>query len=296
MIEHSFVNRFQQDGYVVIPNLLTESELSRYQIAVANAVRLRKQFDRRSLIEKSRYEQSFIQCMNLWEDFADVRPFTFHPKVAEAAAALLGASAIRLWHDQALFKEPGGRVTDPHQDLPYWAMAETDALTAWIPLEGSTLQNGCMGYVPGSHQLGINKHVDIFRGNERELAEQAKEMLVAEPVFVEVPRGSVAFHHGLTAHQAKANTTSQVREVHTMIFFRDGMTRHASNAHYSVDRAGIKPGGVIASDATPIAWPRPVGDLPTPPQPLGYPEKILRSGAFPIHDLTADSPQSEVPE
>jgi hypothetical protein len=36
-----------------------------------------------------------------------------------------------------------------------------------------------------------------------------------------------------------------------------------------VERAGIAMGAVIASDVTPLAWPRPAGDLPEPPaEPL----------------------------
>jgi ectoine hydroxylase-related dioxygenase (phytanoyl-CoA dioxygenase family) len=88
------------------------------------------------------------------------------------------------------------------------------------------------------------------------------------PIFVEVPRGGVAFHHGLTFHVAKPNRTPRTRRVHTMIFFRDGCTRAAGGFHPSVDRAGIEAGQPIASSATPIAWPRAAGDLPEPPPPL----------------------------
>lgn len=88
----------------------------------------RKAADTRTLEEKSRYEQSFLQCQNLWEDNADVRPLTFHRRLGEVAAALIGADGVRLWHDQALFKEPGGRETDPHQDQPYWPIAEASPI------------------------------------------------------------------------------------------------------------------------------------------------------------------------
>ena len=119
----------------------------------------------RTLAEKSRYEQSFTQCQNLWEDCPDVRPLTFHPLIAETAARLLGVDAVRLWHDQALYKEAGGRETDPHQDHPYWPIVETDTITAWIPFDGSTLETGAMGYLPGSHRLGVREFVDIFSGH-----------------------------------------------------------------------------------------------------------------------------------
>src|SRR3546814_9877456 len=49
---------------------------------------------------------------------------SFHPLLEQAAAELLGVGAIRLWHDQALYKQAGGRPTDAHQDHPYWPITE----------------------------------------------------------------------------------------------------------------------------------------------------------------------------
>jgi hypothetical protein len=92
------------------------------------------------------------------------------------------------------------------------------------------------------------------------------ELAGSELAFVEVPAGSVAYHHGLTAHLARPNRTGRPRAVHTVIYFADGChRRNGKHTHPSVDRAGIPPGGVIQSPVTPIAWPRPPGDLPPPP-------------------------------
>lgn len=263
-VSDELVAAFQRDGFVVVPGLLTPTELDEFAPIVEAAVEHRQSFDSRTLEEKSRYEQSFQQCINLWEDTPAIRPLTFHPRIAEAAATLLGVDAIRLWHDQALFKEAGGRETDAHQDQPYWPIAETTTVTAWIPFDGSTLANGAMGYVPGSHQVGLRKFINIFFGEPDDLLAEP-ELAGAEPEFVEVPRGSIAFHHGLTAHLARPNSTDQVRRVHTMIYFADGCTRGAMHSHFSVDRPGIEPGEVIDSTLTPIVWPRKEGDLPGDP-------------------------------
>ncbi len=158
----TLVEDFRRDGFVVVPGLLSADERRRYGSAVDEAVGARSKHDTRALAEKSRYEQSFIQCQNLWEDGAEVRPLTFHAGLAETAARLLGVDAVRLWHDQALYKEPGGRETDPHQDQPYWPIVETNTVTAWIPFDGSTLESGAMGYLPGSHRLGLREFVNIF--------------------------------------------------------------------------------------------------------------------------------------
>jgi ectoine hydroxylase-related dioxygenase (phytanoyl-CoA dioxygenase family) len=258
---------FQRDGFVVVPALLSDDELSRFGAAVDRAVAQRMSWDTRALDEKSRYEQSFQQCINLWEDHYDVRPLTFHPRIGETAARLLGVDCLRLWHDQALYKEAGGRGTDAHQDQGYWPIKETDNITAWIPFDGSTFANGAMGYIPGSHLFGVRKFINIFFGEPENLL-AAPEARGVEPVFVEVPRGAVAFHHGLTFHVAKPNTTDRARRVHTMIYFRDGSTRSTGLPHPSVERAGIEVGAPIVSDVTPIAWPRPNNELPPDAPPL----------------------------
>jgi hypothetical protein len=270
------VEAFRRDGFVVVPDLLTSGELARYGAAVDEGVARRTRHDARALAEKSRYEQSFTQCQNLWEDCPGVRPLTFHPRIAETAAALLGADAVRLWHDQALYKQAGGRETDPHQDQPYWPIVEPDTITAWIPFDGSTLANGAMGYLPGSHRLGLREFVDIFTGTgDDPLTASALEGM--EPVWVEVPAGSVAYHHGLTFHLAGPNATGTVRRVHTAIYFADGSTRGEGRyPHPSVERAGIAMGATIASDVTPIAWPRSGDGPPEPPGEPGPPAEPTR--------------------
>ena len=262
------VEDFRRDGFVVVPGLLSADERRRYGSAVDEAVANRSEGDTRTLAQKSRYEQSFIQCQNLWEDNEGVRPLTFHPLLAETAARLLGVGAVRLWHDQALYKEAGGRETDPHQDQPYWPIVETNTITAWIPFDGSTLQTGAMGYLPGSHRLGLREFVNIFSEDGDDAVLAREELAGIEPVFVEVPAGGVAFHHGLTFHLAGANHAGTVRRVHTVIYFADGSTRGEGRfPHPAVERAGIAMGAVIASDVTPLAWPRPA-DEPLPPAPV----------------------------
>jgi len=279
VIAPELTDAFRRDGFVVVPDLLSADEVEEFGRAVDTAVANRTRADRRSLSEKSRYEQSFLQCINLWEDAEDVRPLTFHPRVTQTAGELLGAPRIRLWHDQALYKEPGGRETDPHQDLPYWPILETDSLTAWIPFQDVDERNGATGFVPGSHAIGLRKFVNIFVG-EAEDPMQHSAVSGAEPIFVKAPRGSVVYHHGLTVHMARTNRTQEVRRVHTAIYFADGSTRAPRGIHPCVDRYCIGVGEPIDSDATPIAWPRDDGS--TPPRPAAaVPEDSLGRHLWP---------------
>jgi ectoine hydroxylase-related dioxygenase (phytanoyl-CoA dioxygenase family) len=201
LLAEGIVRDFERDGFVVVPDLLTRDELDDFGAAVTAAVTDRTRNDTTPLEQKSRYQQSFVQCMNLWEDHPEVAPLVFHPRVGQAAAELLRVRAVRLWHDQALVKRAGGRVTDPHQDHPYWPIKETASVTAWIPFAGSTAASGAMSYLPGSHAIGLRKFVNIFFGEPEDLLADP-EVAGIEPVLVEVPGGSVAFHHGLTVHLA----------------------------------------------------------------------------------------------
>jgi ectoine hydroxylase-related dioxygenase (phytanoyl-CoA dioxygenase family) len=255
------VEAFRRDGFVHAKGLIDPREIEEHRKIIDHAVEIRTRLDVRSLSERTPFEQSFTMCQYLWEDFPEIGKLTFHPNVAGLAAALIGAERVRLWHDQALYKEAGGRETEMHQDHPYWPIAERDALTAWIPLVEVTEEMGPMGYIPGSHRGGV-EFIDVFTSPGAGHAFQAKQTKAA--TFVTCKPGDVLYHHADTIHAAKPNRSKEARRVHTAIYFRDGCTRANANPHYSLDRDGIAVGALIDGRATPIAWPLPGGRLPEP--------------------------------
>ncbi len=262
----AWIEAFRRDGFFHAKGLLDPSEIAKHRTVIDRAVALRTHQDTRSLTDKTPFEQSFTMCQCLWEDFPAIGKLTFHPKIAGLAAALIGASSVRLWHDQALYKQAGGRETEMHQDHPYWPIAERDALTAWIPLVEIDEEMGPMGYIPGSHR-GDEEFIDVFTSPGAGHAFEAKQ--TAKPIFVTCSPGDVIYHHGSTIHTAKPNRSSETRAVHTAIYFRDGCTRSGTRPHHAVDREKIPVGGLINGRATPIAWPLPNGRRP---EPIPFPE------------------------
>ena len=256
---------FNEDGFVVVRDLFDSSEIKFYREVIKEAIKERKHFDERVLKDRSDYEQSFTQCQNLWEDYIDIRKLTFDQRVCKIASKLLDTEAIRLWHDQALVKESGGRETDPHHDQPYWPIKETKTITAWIPLCDIDETNGQLGFYSGSHKIKDKKFINIFSGkvDENNFLETAN--VSPDQISYQVMKeGDVSFHHGLTFHRAKSNISNHDRLVHTAIFFADGCTRGDDKFHFSVDRSNIKVGEKIDSDVTPIAFP--ITTLPERPK------------------------------
>ncbi|MGQ9739180.1 MAG: phytanoyl-CoA dioxygenase family protein [Armatimonadota bacterium] len=110
---------FRENGFVQLDNVLTEEELQALR-SYADEV-LSRRFD--PTIETSaanpEYEKVFVQKVNLWRVHEGIRRYVLSPKIAEIARQLIGARAIRLWHDHLLTKMPGDSKPSPwHQDRP----------------------------------------------------------------------------------------------------------------------------------------------------------------------------------
>ena len=269
-LDVSVVEQFDRDGYVVTPGVLTDAELHHYTQALDLEVAQRTRSDDRAVAEKSTYEQSFIQCMRLWETSVDVLPLTCHAGLAGVAAQLLDVSSVRLWQDQALYKEAGGRETTPHQDQTFWPLGTQGLLSAWIPLDDVTITSGAMAYVPGSHKAGRLQVVDITHTTDPYDILSDPALQGAQPQPVEVPAGSIIWHHGLTVHQASANTTSATRRAFTIVYIDAAARRSKAWPAYPLDRDGVEVGDVIAGPGMPVLWPPP-GELPTPPEDISVP-------------------------
>ena len=270
VLEPSEVESFGQNGFLVTQDVFTAHELQALTRSVDLEVARRTRGDERPVSAKSTYEQSFVQCMRLWETSREVAPFSFHAGAAGIAAQLLNVDRLLLWQDQALYKEPGGRETTPHQDQTFWPIGSEPLVSAWIALDDVSYASGAMSYVPGSHKAGALKVVDITHSSEPYdiLADPA--LNGRSPELVEVPAGSVVWHHGFTVHQAAANTTSNVRRVFTIVYLSAYARRAKAWPTFPLDRAGVGVGEVIGGEGLPVVWPSPVR-LPEAPEFISQP-------------------------
>jgi ectoine hydroxylase-related dioxygenase (phytanoyl-CoA dioxygenase family) len=164
------------------------------------------------------------------------------PRLGKIAADLLEVDGVRMYHDQALFKEAGGGFTPWHVDQHYWPMATDRSVTAWIPLQATPLDMGPMQFAAGSQRLDTGRHLHISDDSEREIGEHLKLadfQMVCEPYDL----GEVSFHLGWTFHRAGANVTDRPRNVMTIIYMDEKMTlAEPKNKSQENDRAGFMPG------------------------------------------------------
>ncbi len=207
--------------------------------------------------------------MRLWETTPSVAPLTFHQRLAEMAASLMGEARLLLWQDQALYKEPGGRVTTAHQDQPFWPIGDAPLISAWIPLVDVTAELGAMAYVPGSHKAGRLRPVDITHSTEPYDILSDPALGGAEPQTVTAPAGSVIWHDGYTVHEANPNRSNDIRKAFTIVYLAAGYRRAKDWPVFPLDRAGVKIGELMEGPGMPQVWPPPEDGIPTPDWTIG---------------------------
>ena len=250
------IDQYRRDGFIQLDGVITGAALAAMRLAVETAVAEESApapADEVLPISKARatYEKIFNQKVNLWQRHADVARFVLSPALARIAARLEGLP-MRLWHDQALFKEPGkgNNKTPWHQDAVYWPHEDRwHQTTIWIALTDATTQNGCMAFVAGSQSLGPLAVVDL--ADPQDLFDQAPHLRPVKPVAVPLKAGSVTFHNGLTFHYAGPNRSDAVREAFAIIYMPDG-TLYDGAAHMVSDDQGFAVGDVLDTDLFPL--------------------------------------------
>ena len=63
------------------------------------------------LNDRDTYGKAFLQLFNLWEIDPVIKELVFSKRLASIASQLMQVDGVRLYHDQALFKEASGGIT-----------------------------------------------------------------------------------------------------------------------------------------------------------------------------------------
>jgi ectoine hydroxylase-related dioxygenase (phytanoyl-CoA dioxygenase family) len=252
------VDFYRENGFVRLASVFTTEELAAHAADLRPLV-AESRAALAPIDERDTYGRAFVQVMNLWRRSEAVRRFVFGRRLARIAAELMGTRGVRLYHDQALFKEPAGGHTPWHADQYYWPLASAHSCTAWIPLQPVPLEMGPLAFAAGSHKVELGRELPISDESEervREGLEAAALPVVEEPFAL----GEVSFHAGWTFHRAGANGTSRMREVMTVIYMDAAMRLAAPrNRNQQIDWETWCPGAVvgepIATAINPVLYP-----------------------------------------
>lgn len=238
------IDFYQQNRYIKLKNVFDAETLAYYGDLISQKVAEFSQ-ESRPLDARDTYGKAFLQIFNLWRTDARIRDFVFSKRLAKIATDLLQTNGVRMYHDQALFKEGGGGITPWHADQYYWPLSSDKTITAWIPLQAVPLEMGPLEFSAGSHVIVEGRELAI--GDDSEVLIQ-KKLRVTDFQHVIEPfdLGEVSFHSGWVFHRAGANQTEQMRRVMTVIFMdKDMVLKQPENDNQVNDWNTWCPGAVV---------------------------------------------------
>jgi ectoine hydroxylase-related dioxygenase (phytanoyl-CoA dioxygenase family) len=236
---------YKEHQFIKLKQVISEDVLQYFNDVISEQVALMNKEDR-ALEERSTYGKAFLQLFNLWRENALVKELVFSKRIAQIASDLMEVNGVRLYHDQALFKEGGGGITPWHADQYYWPLATDKTVTAWIPLQATPLEMGPLEFSAGSHAIVEGRELEI--GDESEsLIQKRLRVTDFEHIIEPFDVGEISFHSGWIFHRAGANTTSDMRKVMTVIYMdKDMVLKKPDNPNQEVDWHTWCPGAQIA--------------------------------------------------
>lgn len=278
--------RYQRDGYIRLRDVMTADALKAVEAALTPTVRdiqnssspfhpdhskLMDQGTRdllRAFAEKKQqtpdsdqdtYARAFTQIFNLWLWNDVARQIVFSPRLCGIAAALMEVDHLRLYHDQALYKEAQGGHTPWHCDQVYWPMNSDKTITLWMPLQAVSEDMGPLGFAAGSQMMDGDEGRNLTISDESEAVIGTK---MQDYPYFDAPFdvGEVSFHAGWTYHKAGPNLTDQTRAAFTVIYMDGDMkVKQPEGPQQQFDLniwfPGCKPGEAAASPINPVLFP-----------------------------------------
>jgi len=219
------IDFFKENQYIKLKHVFSADILDHYSKVISQRVG-ELSAEAIPLEERNTYSKAFLQIMNLWTKDDKVKEFVFSKRLARIASELMGVSGVRMYHDQALFKEPGGGYTPWHADQYYWPLSNDNTITAWIPMQATPKEMGPLEFSAKSYQLQGGRDLKISDDSEQVIAKKLR-LGDFEKVVEPFDMGEVSFHSGWLFHRAGPNTTDQMRQVMTVIYMDENMKLEA---------------------------------------------------------------------
>jgi len=201
-----------------------------------------------------------FHALGAWRLTPGFHDVLWNPAFVMAASQLLGNQPVRFWHDQLFYKPAKhGGVVAWHQDYSYWTRTiPMQHLTCWTGLDDATVDNGCMYYVPRSHQWGLLDKPELAGDMEGLMAyltpAQQEEF---KPIPIEMKKGYGSFHHPLLVHGSYENKSERPRRAFVVNVFADGTTSNTDSTLLEgvpVITKGHKMEGQFFPLLTPANW------------------------------------------
>jgi ectoine hydroxylase-related dioxygenase (phytanoyl-CoA dioxygenase family) len=211
------VDFYHKNGYLKFGRIFTKRELDTLRDYVDHMIA--------NLPQEIRSEQMDVP------HFANPSLFRYltHPAVLDVIECFIGPDIV-LWSSHFISKRSGDGLAVPwHQDGAYWGsrLQPMQVVTMWLAVDASTVDNGCMRVIAGSHQQKYLRYEDVDRQEHlfgREIVNE--DLNRSEGIDLELEVGECHFHDAFTAHGSNPNRSGKRRCGYTMRYMPADVEHH----------------------------------------------------------------------
>ena len=236
-VSEAMIEAFERDGYVHIPGVLTDAEMAEVEEPMMRFIKGevlpegKDLCDMSGAVDRTPDEYTVFNAMLPRRYLPSMQINVFERRAASIARQLTRGKSMSIDYDQLLAKRPNSpdSVFAWHQDLAYWPPLETDpaTTTCWLAIDDSTVQNGCMRFLPGSNrEAEIRKHAPVKLASAGRADDESSHALCTElsdadeknVKRVEIKRGDITVHDQRVVHGSGPNESDGWRRAYVLAF------------------------------------------------------------------------------
>ncbi len=216
---------FHELGFVHLPGLLSEGEVDELEAVYDQFLRREIEVPGKDFCDmagdygRDPDDYSIVNVMLPRRYYPAWQGNVFEQRAIDVARQLCG-DGMTIDYDQLLAKQPhkADAIFAWHQDMAYWPdTPDTRTATFWLAIDDSTIENGCMRFVPETiNESALRPHVPQF-GDRGESHALGTDLLDTDEVIpVPISRGDVTVHNERVMHGSGGNNTDGFRRAYIL--------------------------------------------------------------------------------
>ena len=227
------VEFYETEGYLVLPHLLSETDLAPAREAMEHKVSMIADgLLADGLITDKlehlpfRYrlaglfanltDKDFLKYGRSWRDrLPGYYDLMMNPLILDAVESLIGGElfANPVYNARPKVPKVAAGAVPWHQDKSYWPGANANpVITVWIPLVDSNLENGCLHLMPRTHTRRVLPfHNEQLTGTGYLETDEAQLPPEARVVAMPLEAGGALLFNDRCLHMSSANNSDHVR-------------------------------------------------------------------------------------
>ena len=205
---------YEENGYLVVPDALSEEELNELRAEATSICRGErgdvKGFEPGTAGESEEETLRRYLCIHFPNKISDTMlKYLSTPNMVEVLTEIIGPD-VKCMQSMLFIKATGKPGQAWHQDEDFIPTRDNSLVGGWIAMDDATIENGCLWVIPGSHKPGVLWPMERQQDTRFDCTDESTGFPYtdADAVPVEVKAGSIVFFNGYLLHRSFPNRAS----------------------------------------------------------------------------------------